>query len=208
MKRTNMFGLASCEVRRKDGVTNPIIAAMFRGREGKRAVTVIGGEGFGALSAATMRSVARRFFGDDASSEVGDFILTSLLLGNREALKVLKDAFKHADRIFHRNHEEVLLKQAFVFMHEIGDRGENPERLKKAIEERFYNGEPLPQYRWRRLRKALGLPKQPTGAASSSYKRDGRSRRRKSKRDIPDQQCNAHSRVRGSWVRVYLDRHG
>ena len=190
-------------------LTNPIIAAMIRGREGKRPVTVIGGYGFGALSAATIRSVARRFFGDDASSEVGDFILTSLLLGHREALKLLRDGFKYADRIFRRNHEQVLLKAAFVVMGESGDRGENPERLKKAIEERFYKGKPLAQYRWRRLSKALGgLPKLPTGAASSSYKRDGRSRRRKSKRDIPDQPCNAHSRVRGSWVQIPLDRHG
>jgi hypothetical protein len=99
-------------------LTNPIISAMFRGREGKRPVTVIGGYGFGALSAATIRSVARRFFGDDASSEVGDFILTSLLLGHREALKLLRDGFKYADRIFRRNHEQVLLKAAFVVMGE------------------------------------------------------------------------------------------
>jgi hypothetical protein len=122
MKPTNIFELASSEGRRSDdGVTNPIIATMLRGREGKREVAVIDGKGLEALSVAAMQSLARHFFGDEAIREVGSFILFSLLVGDREAaIKALKDAFKEADRIFRRNLERELLKQALVVMDETG----------------------------------------------------------------------------------------
>jgi hypothetical protein len=172
-------------------LTNPIIAAILRGREEKTLVWVIDVEGPVALYAADLRSIAGDLFSDDVCREVGDFILASLGLGYREAINVLEDAFKHADRIFHRNREQVLLKRTIVVMKEIGETGENPERLKKAVEERFYDGKPLAQYRWNRVSDVLGLPKLKTGTAANNYNWETRreklkENRRRKRRRKPD----------------------
>jgi hypothetical protein len=98
-------------------------------------------------------------------------VLRALLIGDPRIVKTLKEAIKEADHIFRRDREPVLVRQALAVMSAIGETGKNPERLKKAIEERFYPREPLPQYRWNRLRKALDLPKRETGAAAASYQR-------------------------------------
>ena len=80
----------------------------------------------------------------------------------------VRDAIKEADHMFSRDREKVLLIPALRYMlcnwdvllfKNRGDVHRSVDELKKGIEREYNNGEKLDQYRWSRLRRALGLPK-------------------------------------------------
>jgi hypothetical protein len=156
--------------------SNPLVTAMLRSRKGKRATVVLDKTGLEALTPAARQSLARWFFGDEAICEVGSFFLVAFLTNDRTVEKATREAFRAANHIFRRDRERELLKQALDCMIEIGERGDNPEKLKKALEARRH-GQMLPQHRWSELRKALGLPNRATGAAAHNYPRKRKSRR-------------------------------
>jgi hypothetical protein len=158
---------------------NPLVAEMLRSRKGKRAMVVVHKTGFEEFTSAARRLLAQWFFSDEAICEVGSFFLVAFLTDDRQtAEKAMRETFRAANHIFRRDRERELLKQALDCMIE-SERGDTPEKLRKALEERCYHGQTLPRHRWNQISKALGLPKQATGAAAAGYKRN---RKRKPRR--------------------------
>jgi hypothetical protein len=112
--------------------------------------------------------IVRRFFTDDAIYEIGCLILGALVAGDKQMVLTVRDAIKEADHMFSRDREKELLIPALRYMlcnwgtilfKNRGDIQRSVDELKKGIERHCNNGNELAQYRWNRLRRALGLPK-------------------------------------------------
>ena len=80
----------------------------------------------------------------------------------------VRDAIKEADHMFSRDREKELLMPALRYTlcnwavlldKHRGNLQATADDLKKGIEQHCNNGVELAQYRWNRLRRALGLPK-------------------------------------------------
>jgi hypothetical protein len=146
---------------------NPIVAAAKRGLREQRQFLVILGK-WDEQPPEMQLDIVRRFFTDEAIYEIGCIILGALIAGDKQMALTVRDAIKEADRTSGRNLEKNLLEKALRytlcnwevlrFKHR-GDIHRSVDELKKGIEQHCNNGQELAQYRWSRLRRALGLPK-------------------------------------------------
>jgi hypothetical protein len=151
---------------------NPIIAAVERTLQGRRPL--IAALEDGTLIFHRWDSPTPFGFSDETIREVGDIVCQALLAGDPRIVKIVKDAIKQADHLFSRDREPELVRRVFMYL---GTREAGPILdLKKEIETRCNGGMRLQQHRWNRIRKSLGLPRLPTGAAAGGYKRKSRRR--------------------------------
>jgi hypothetical protein len=149
---------------------NPIIAAVRRSLQGKLLVPVI--DDWRSLSQAELLASVVMTFDDDAIKRVGRLICLALLTGDRRMVKVLADAIKESDHLFNRDREPELLREVLAYLPSLLRRvGLDTVVIKKEIEKRSNCGSPLEQHRWNRIRKALHLPKRPTGRPAKSRHR-------------------------------------
>lgn len=170
---------------------NPIIAAIARSSMARssRVKSPRGlGINFGCDTfSPPMRSWVRHCFDAKTRDEIGTLFLCAFANGDDRIVEIVRDVRKAADHLFHRNHEPTLLRQTVAMISEqcgveIDDDGKpviNIEKIKREVESRHYNGKPLAQYRWTRVRNALNWPKRATGAAAASYPRKPKRKRRR-----------------------------
>jgi hypothetical protein len=146
---------------------NPVVVAAKRGLRERGQFLVILGK-WDEQRPEEQRDIIRRVFTDEAIYEIGCLILGALVAGDKQMVLTVRDAIKEADRMFGRNLEKGILEKALRytlcnweglrFKHR-GDIQRSVDELKKGIEQHCNNGQELAQYRWNRLRRALGLPK-------------------------------------------------
>jgi hypothetical protein len=126
---------------------NPIIAAMQLSLAANRPVD-------DASKANTLTQIVMH---------IGIVVLASLLVGDREIVRTLKDALKESDHLLRRDREVVIRRKVIKYLPELIESGLDIVEVKKEIERRSNCGKKLPPYRWTRLRKSLLLPPLPTG---------------------------------------------
>ena len=145
--------------------SNPIVAAAKRGLKGGHLVLL---DKWDEQLPEMQLHIVKRFFTDEAIYEVGSLILGALIAGDKQMDKTVRVAIKEGDRIFNRNFEKALLKKAWhytlcnwgsLLLKHHGCHQPAVDELKKGFERDCNNGKELEQYRWSRLRRALGLPK-------------------------------------------------
>jgi len=136
--------------------TNAIIAVVKRSRGGNPPTAIMMDvPGFPKLSGEQLAQSVRDVFGQEAIDEIGIIVLAAMLAGDRKLPKMVHDAIMEADHIFRRARHPELLRQALRVLYE--QHGAPLEKsLKKTVEERFYQGEPLDPTKWNRVRVQLG----------------------------------------------------
>lgn len=145
----------------RDTTDNPIIAAVQRSLRGKQLVPVV--DDWRSVPGHILRESVRFTFEGKALKEVGTIVCLALLTGDRRIIKTVKDALRHADHLFNRDREPVIVKHVMTYLPVLLKRGLDIAAIKKEIEKRSNHGVPLQQHRWNRLRRALHLPKLPVG---------------------------------------------
>jgi hypothetical protein len=145
---------------------NPILAAIELSAQGRRRLAIM--DGWHTLPREMQLDIIRQFFTSETIYEVGALVLGAILAKDRQMIVAVRDAIKAGDHLFNRDRELVLLKPALRYMlcnwdsillKNGGDSQRSVDELKKGIEHDCNNKEELPQYRWSRLARALGLPK-------------------------------------------------
>ena len=151
----------------RDMTDNPIIVAVMRSLSGKQLVPVP--DDWRSIPGHILRESVRITFDGKALKEVGTIVCLALLTGDRRIIKTVKDALKQSDHLFNRDRESVLAKHVMTYLPSLwSQRGPDIVAIKKEIEKRSNHGKPLQPHRWNRLRRALHLPKLPTGAPRKS----------------------------------------
>jgi hypothetical protein len=145
---------------------NPILAAIELSLKGQRCTAIM--DGWHTLPRWQQLDIIRQFFDSETIYEVGALVLGAVLADDKQLIKIVRDAIKAGHHLFNRDRELVLLKPALRYMlcnwdvimlKNGGDSRRSVEELKKGVEQHCNKGEELPQYRWSRLARALGLPK-------------------------------------------------
>jgi hypothetical protein len=141
---------------------NPIIAAVERSLQGKRLVPVV--DDWRSIPAGKLLVSVLITFDAKALKEVGAIVCLALLTGNRRILGIVEDALRESDHLFNRDREMKLARHVLTYLPQLWrEHWRDIEAIKKEIEKRSNNGQPLQPYRWNRLRKALHLPGLPVG---------------------------------------------
>jgi hypothetical protein len=131
---------------------NPIIAAIKRG--GKPPSSIVLDMPEHKVSDAAVAELVCCIFSQETRLEIGDIILRAMLTNDFKVVKMVNHGIRKANRIFRRNLEPVLLRQALQV---IWDNHGKPfkKNLKQAVEARFYDGQVLPTPKWNRVRVQL-----------------------------------------------------
>ena len=156
----------NAKLRRIARKPNPILAAIELSLKGRRCTAVM--DGWHTLPREEQFDIIRHFFIPETIYEVGALVLGAVLAGDKQMIKIVRDAIKAGDHLFNRDRELVLLRPALryrlcnwdvlLFKHR-GNSQRAVDELKKGIEQHCNNGTELSQYQWSRLRRVLGLPK-------------------------------------------------
>jgi hypothetical protein len=146
---------------------NPIIAAVLPSLQGKVLVPVAG-DWENRYPSYILRESVRITFDESAITEVGRLVCLSLLTGDRRMIKTVRDALKESDHLFNRDRQPGLAKDVMTYLPSLWQSGLDIVAIKKEIEKRSNDGEPLKQHQWNRLRRAIDLPKRPTGRPVNS----------------------------------------
>jgi hypothetical protein len=107
-------------------------------------------------------------FKDATIREIGVLVAKALLTGDRQIVRIVKDALRESDHIFSRDRELVLRKKVVKYLPELIGSGLSIVAIKREIEKRSNSGRKLQQHQWNRLRKAFCLRELPTGRPRKS----------------------------------------
>jgi hypothetical protein len=152
--------------RMPDFSRNPIIA-ILQGSLRRRGVQVTALSGHKS-SDGEMRRFIEAVFDDETIHALGLLQIAALLDCDQRFVQWVTQALKESKHVFNRDRELVLFEAVFKFVHSDSNEHKDVATIKKEIEKRFNKGQPFEQYRWNRLRKALLLPKLPTGRPKKS----------------------------------------
>jgi hypothetical protein len=103
-------------------------------------------------------------FDVELRQQLGDLVLEALMNGNKEFAETVKKAIKEMDRVFIRDREKAIADKVFEYYFTLPKPRPTGKELRKVVEEHCNNGNQFKDYRWRRLKEILLLPRNPVGA--------------------------------------------
>jgi hypothetical protein len=142
--------------------SNPIVAAVQRLMWRRGDLHISAPKGMGGYQPEAMRSFIDRVFDEKAQRELAALMIEALLTGDRGFTKMLNQALKESDHLFHRDREIAVLAKFAKLAWSLPKSSRTKKEITKLFAQRN-QGRTLDDHQWRRLRAALNLPTSPAG---------------------------------------------